>query len=161
MNFSYRQIGICVMFATSLLCLSGCEDAQHSLHEIDHEVPAHWPTSLADNADKIASRIESIPSSSNANILIAELEDLVEWSPEIAADTDLTESQWEPIFAASENLRSQFPLKADTFELMRPELTSFCELLVTSHEIAESQTIAVKQDDAVQARPAANLEVEN
>ena len=83
----------------------GCAEEQDSLHELDHELPPHWPVSLSDAAAKIEERVALDSSSPNQLDARDELEDLVSWIPEIAADTDLTEAEWLPIYELSETLR--------------------------------------------------------
>ena len=103
--------------ACLLICLllTGCGAEKESLFEEEHDLPAHWPSSLTDAADKIdkrLGRLGSLTSESNhASEQTAidqcedELRDLVEWIPEVAADTDLSEVQWLPIYELSEVMR--------------------------------------------------------
>ena len=94
----------------AMLVLAGCEPEKESLHEHDHEEPEHWPASMQDAARLIEQRLAILSNTSSDDThekehAQEELLDLVEWSPEIAADTDLAEEAWLPIFAASESLR--------------------------------------------------------
>ncbi len=92
--------------ACLLLCIViGCAEGKESLHELDHELPPHWPTSMSDAAAQIEERITLDSSSPYHSEARGELEDLVSWIPEIAADTDLTEADWLPIYELSETLR--------------------------------------------------------
>ncbi len=83
----------------------GCAEEQDSLHELDHELPPHWPVSLSDAAAKLGERLALDSSNAKQSEARGELEDLVSWIPEIAADTDLTEAEWLPIYELSETLR--------------------------------------------------------
>ncbi len=94
----------------ALLLFLGCATEKESLHENDHEDPDHWPADLAEAAAFIDSRMQSLTSdparSAEARArAIEELRDLIEWTPEIAADTTLSESQWIPIYELSETIR--------------------------------------------------------
>ena len=94
------------LFALGLFAfVAGCSEDKESLHEIDHVVPAHWPKDMADAADKIRKRLSIVKSDSSQKQARKELRDLIEWVPEIVADTDLAEKQWLPIHGLSEALR--------------------------------------------------------
>ena len=93
-----------------VVLLTGCGSEKESTHEHEHELPDHWPSNMAQAAEYIKIRVSSLDSSSAANEktrakAIEELQDLVEWSPEIAGDTDLPEEDWNPIYETSEAIR--------------------------------------------------------
>jgi hypothetical protein len=88
-----------------ILCLFGCEAEKESLHESDHETPAHWPQSLNDAANKLEERLTSVDHQHTDVAIRNEIADLIGWSPEIAADTELKEKDWIPIYQLSETLR--------------------------------------------------------
>ena len=89
-----------------IVAVAGCAQEKESLHDDDHELPAHWPSSMADAADKIEQRLGIVSKpATDAGPARAELKDLVEWAPEIAADTDLPEADWNPIYETSETIR--------------------------------------------------------
>jgi hypothetical protein len=98
-----------------LLCCIGCvgctaeeEQGQSSHFEHDHFVPDHWPESLADASNKLRERARLIGSAEDATEISrrrGELADLVGWAPEIAADTDLGEANWLPIYERCEAWR--------------------------------------------------------
>ncbi len=95
-----------------LILLNGCGEEKDSLHELDHVVPAHWPAGLQDAANKIGERIAildnpSAHSEAELHSASQELSELINWVPEIAADTDLGEQDWMPIYERSEVLRNQ------------------------------------------------------
>lgn len=140
------------LFAACLLIcllLTGCGAERESLFEEEHDLPAHWPSSLADAADKIdkrLGRLGSVASESNhATEQTAidqcenELRDLVEWIPEVAADTDLSEVQWLPIYELSEVMRehlsrgdvSALNIKED-FRRLQALLVEYATLLPSS-----------------------------
>ena len=99
----------------AFLLISGCGAERESLFEDEHDLPAQWPSGLSDAADKIERRMNllasgPVDSSDDAGEeetarCESELRDLVEWIPEVAADTDLTEEQWLPIYQLCEVMR--------------------------------------------------------
>lgn len=98
------------------VCLAGCGAEKATLFEEEHDLPAHWPSGLGDAADKIEQRLEEIerltsrPNSqdgqSELEHLESELRDLVNWIPEVAADTDVSEDQWLPVYDLCEVMRA-------------------------------------------------------
>jgi len=92
-----------------LVLLVGCAQEKESLYEHEHFQPEHWPESILEAADFIETRAVSIASGGGdekeRSQLHEELEDLVGWAPEIAADTDLSEADWLPIYELSEAMR--------------------------------------------------------
>jgi hypothetical protein len=90
-----------------LICLSaiGCGSEQEHLFEEEHERPAHWPSGPADAAQKIRERLDGYLTNPKDDQYREQLLDLVEWAPEIAAETDLAESDWNPIHGISEAIR--------------------------------------------------------
>ena len=44
-----------------LVCMLGCGESKESLHEMDHVVPAHWPSDLTDAASKLRERLNESP----------------------------------------------------------------------------------------------------
>ncbi|WP_404306994.1 hypothetical protein [Neorhodopirellula lusitana] len=83
----------------------GCgepEEAPKASHfEDDHAVAAHWPADLPDLSSKLRERLNQ-PHMDAASL--AEIKDLVSWTAEIAADTNLREDDWVPLYEAAENL---------------------------------------------------------
>ena len=98
----------------ALTLLGGCghdsevgstEPANH--HDHDHFVPDHWPSSIADGVEKIERRLAALRDNDQEQLdARVELQELVSWLPEIAADTELSEADWLPIYEASEQLRA-------------------------------------------------------
>ncbi len=92
-----------------LLGLGGCggdaESSKRSHFEHDHDVAEHWPRDLVDTANKIRQRLDRLETDSSDVVHLSEqIVDLISWVPEIAADTDLPEERWLPIYHASETL---------------------------------------------------------
>jgi len=97
--------GVAITIAVScVLGVCGCspEPQQSTLFDHDHAMPSHWPNSLGDLTVQIRRRLELLDVHESC---AAELSDLVAWTPEIAADTSMSETQWNRIYEASESLR--------------------------------------------------------
>ena len=90
------------------LAMVGCNHSSDpdADHEHSHDVPDHLPHSLVDLCREIRVRVEKIDAGSTNDTLRAELTDLVSWAPEFAADTDISERRWQPIYDLSEKIRS-------------------------------------------------------
>lgn len=107
----------------------GCPSGRESLHELDHEKPAHWPENPGAAADAIERRVERLATGNADFPALKELRELVEWSPEIAADTDLAERHWQPIHELSERVRSGWRGTNESMSSSREELLKLATLL--------------------------------
>ncbi|MFG0255653.1 MAG: hypothetical protein ACF787_11265 [Rhodopirellula sp. JB053] len=129
-----------ILTSLALLCLAtptlvtGCssdeETAKTSHFEDDHIVADHWPDGLLDLSVKIRDRISSPEISKETR---SEIDDLVSWTAEIAADTNLSEQDWIPLYNASESMMAN--LRRDPSNLSdsnRKQLESLCELIEVS-----------------------------
>jgi len=120
---------------TSYLCalllfgLTGCAEEQESLHELDHFVPVHWPHNLQHASELIVARIATAQHAESAK---KELDELLSWVPEIAADTELSEQDWLPIFIECERLRRN--LQGDIDDALRADLQQMASTLKAAHE---------------------------
>ena len=141
--FSIRSRWITLLFLGSLTL--GCVAERDSLHEMDHELPPHWPQSMQDAAQKIEERLGAIQIKDGQDKAREELSDLIEWAPEVAADTDLQELDWVPIYKLSETLRHHLSAKDITLDDCRDDLERFVILLRESH--AKLPTTNSLQDD--------------
>ena len=79
-------------------CGGGGQTPKASLYEDDHVVPAHWPSDLDDLAAKLRQRLATSPMEPQT---LPEIIDLVSWTSEVVADTNLSEADWIPIDAAA------------------------------------------------------------
>lgn len=86
--------------------LAGCGTEQESLYELEHELPAHWPRDLTDASQKISQRMQMLSSEPGDAQAATELRELVEWIPEIAADSELPEEHWLTIYDLCEAMRN-------------------------------------------------------
>lgn len=138
------------MFGSMMLVfLVGCgpadADPKASLFEHDHAVADHWPADLRDVAVKIRKRL-SLPKMDAQTRL--EITDLVSWTAEVAADTNLAEADWLPIYHASESLMASLRVNGETLtDQHRAELESLCELVdQASEKIPDQLSHLVKAD---------------
>ncbi|MCY2975155.1 MAG: hypothetical protein NTW52_10875 [Planctomycetota bacterium] len=132
-------IGIILSYGMIVSGIVGCEakgtslKERESLHEIDHDLPPYWPSSMNDAATKIEARLQRLRADSLKDEekakLFVELTDLIEWTPEVAADTRLKESHWIPIYEASEAIRKQLPLNEVSFKQVYQPLEGLIQLL--------------------------------
>ena len=111
----------------------GCVAEKESLHEMDHELPSHWPLNMEDAAQKIQQRLGLIEIKESPAATREELSDLIEWAPEVAADTDLAELEWMPIYELSETLRHHLSAKDISLDDCRDDIERFIVLLRESH----------------------------
>lgn len=90
------------------VAVTGCgnQSVDGEYEQVEHFVPDHWPQDLLDASSKIDQRASQLSGQLTTDVLTIEkqLRDIVGWVPEVAADTDLTEQQWNPIYFASEKL---------------------------------------------------------
>jgi hypothetical protein len=164
LSFSSSWLPMCIslLCASLLLCVSGCGESKKSLHEMDHVTPAHWPTDLTDAANKLSARLKVVQTSSaeangESRVALKELTDLVGWVPEVAADTDLAESDWVRVFEGSESVRKQL-LGAKGIEAsVAEEIEKLCSLLVQSQALIPKPALseALDGDDQTSADKAA------
>jgi len=130
-----------------LLLLAGCstDDApKTSNFEHDHVVSSHWPEDLADLSSKLRSRISANNDFSDEQ-LRHEIEDLVEWVGEVAADTNLSEADWIPLHessqAVSANLKAtNEPFSNDDLQ----QIESLCQLIDESISKIPDQLASLK-----------------
>lgn len=90
------------------IALIGCQ-SQNSDHagRLAHTISPHWPSSLADAHSKLQERLAILENSSDDRNAARELEEIISWLPEVAADSEITESQWQPIYDMSEWIRKR------------------------------------------------------
>tara|TARA_A100001391_G_C5015096_1_gene264254 strand:- start:70 stop:549 length:480 start_codon:yes stop_codon:yes gene_type:complete len=130
---SSKQVAAAIAWTSTTLALIfvvGCTPdtaSKTSLFEHDHEVAKHWPDDLADVAVKLRERIGRDDASERTRLKVKEL---VSWTAEVAADTNLAEADWLPLYHASESLAAN--LRAAHGELTDEnceQIESLCELV--------------------------------
>lgn len=137
-----------VSFAALLVVLStgcGSQDAElkTSHFEHDHEVAAHWPSGLSDVSLKLRERLLA---SETTPRMTKEMEDLVSWTAEVAADTDLSEADWIPLYEASESLMVDLrSMKGSLTGDHRVKVESLCNLIDEAAEIIAQQDNGSKE----------------
>ena len=105
----------------SFLLISGCgvlvtgspEEDDHEDHHLEHHVPAHRPSDFTNAVDQIEERFKVMSQSANSESassteLAAEFSDILNWLPEIAADSDMRRKDWEEVDALSSQLIQEF-----------------------------------------------------
>jgi hypothetical protein len=121
-----------------LLSFAGCQSEQRdSLHQMEHVTPAHWPNDLQDAALKIKDRFDHLQSvgpeptaDDKSKVVQKELAEIVGWMPEVAADSFIDESQWEPVNEASLELSASLEkLSLPIAPATATEITQFVQLL--------------------------------
>lgn len=123
---------ICIVLCLLGLLVVGCVhdgESKTSHFEHDHEVAPHWPSDLADAADKLRTRLDA-PVSDQSKQVAKEIADIVSWVPEIAADTNLAEQDWIPLDTASNSLSAK--LQSSDTEMTdecRRQTVALCELI--------------------------------
>ncbi|HBJ35678.1 MAG TPA: hypothetical protein DDZ51_13220 [Planctomycetaceae bacterium] len=127
--------------------------------KVEHFVPAHWPNDLLDASAKIEERTSQLKGqpATDAKAIEDQLRDIVGWVPEIAADTDLTEQQWNPIYFASEKLSKRLakmprPLDDATLGAIEDyrKLLSETAKLLPPEEVAEVDPDEVPDETSVE-----------
>ncbi len=114
------------------IACAGCsteEVPKASLFEDDHAVAAHWPDDLGDLSDKLRKRTARYNRSSEES-LRREIQDLVGWVGEVAADTNLSEADWIPLYQKSETVSAN--LRDDDGQLSEDtqnQIESLCRLI--------------------------------
>ena len=103
MRFKILYAGIVVLVCASFGCSQNSRQASSEIHQ--HDTSNHMPSSLGDLCSKIRTRIAKINTTGTTPQLTNELADLVAWTPEFAADTNIAEQLWIPIYEQSEQLR--------------------------------------------------------
>ncbi len=120
------SIWLCIVIL--LLILVGCGEEQQSLHELDHIVPPHWPSSLQHASELIEARTQVAEQDAAAR---KELVDILSWVPEIAADTELGEQAWLSIFERCERLKGD--VLESYSETVQVEMSELAKLLESTH----------------------------
>ncbi|HAC89006.1 MAG TPA: hypothetical protein DCF63_00010 [Planctomycetaceae bacterium] len=119
-------IGVMIIFF-----VFGCNGEKSSLYgDLDHVLPDHWPGDVTQAGQMIKQRLEKVKSSGgNSQQTNAELLDLISWAPEIAADTELAEVHWQPIYDQSEKLQRRLSAE-ESPQAIAAEIEKLSELLL-------------------------------
>ncbi len=74
-----------------LALIVGCGSEEASLFEHDHVTPSHWPKDLSFAARRIEDAVGA-PQENQLPFTYPQLVEMIGWIPEVAAETDLSES---------------------------------------------------------------------
>ena len=105
---------VAALFLLLLNC--GCNDSQADAHTDDHHlehfVPHHKPANLAESVDEIEHRCEHLAGHAGHGHddeadEFQEILDIVNWIPELAADSDLDEAKWNQAVSAANAIADQ------------------------------------------------------
>lgn len=77
--------------------IAGC-DTEHDEHHDDSHFPPHWPKSFLAAADRLE-QISANPTNTPplADSMEQELTDLIDWLPELIADSDLSKEEFDKV----------------------------------------------------------------
>ncbi len=122
-------VGLMLLMGVTPMGCSHGDNGKTSHFEHDHEVAAHWPSDLGELANKLRSRLQRETDDETRH----EIEDLVSWVGEVAADTDLSEADWLPLYERSETIAAQLKRAGDDWPTaLIAEIESLCELIDAS-----------------------------
>lgn len=131
---------MCILSGGFLFFLTGCSDSSIDLKSNEeaahgHVIPAHKPASLTEAVlaiEQLQTQPDLLTESQNH-----ELEDILGWLPELAAQTDLKKKDWERIQHLSRSLLSDY---AEARDLQEPWIfSSSWDELKTLAEKASSE----------------------
>ncbi len=172
-----RAAGLVAVLLSVVLLQAGCTtseiDSAHSEaavdedhdHDHDHVIPANKPKDLAGGVNRLRQFVGQFGGSSAAPPpdVIADLADQIRWLPELAADCDLPESDWNRVDLIAGHLRFvlQQALAQDRHANDLSTLyESITQALPTLEPIAESALAVPDRDPTIvpgefsHARPA-------
>lgn len=127
--FMQHKLRFLVMIGIGLLAGCGTDDAapKASHFEHDHDVADHWPVDLADVSKKLRERLAREDTGEQTGL---EIKEIISWTAEIAADTNLDEIDWVPLYNASESLTANLrAAKGDLTDQNREQIESLCKLV--------------------------------
>lgn len=128
------------VLAISALCWTGCGSATVSpsaadeVH-LDHHVPAHKPVTFSAAIDALRSRARAlrkegvVEHSDRLSSELAEIRDIVDWLPELAADSDMGKADWDQVNARTDELRGSLQKMIQEFASVHSETPAVEEFL--------------------------------
>jgi hypothetical protein len=100
-----------VLAACALLVgIAGCLSAQGDEEHVEHHVPEHRPPSYAAAVEQLRQRHRKIADAFQSGEIgslkhdLAEMDDIVGWLPELAADGPMKKPAWDQVQVASQKL---------------------------------------------------------
>ncbi len=132
-----------ILAIVTIIVVGGCgsgalqEGERQASRQADHFVSAHWPTDLSDLVMKLS---EALNRQQTGVAPDPELVDWIQWTSEIVADTDLTESEWNSIDQQVRRLTDQLRRERETWTTTTQDLLRrLLEQLKASEEILQSR----------------------
>lgn len=91
-----KKCGVTTLIAC-LLMIVGCH-SEHDEHDEESHFPPHWPKSFLDASDRL-NQISTNPANTQplAENIEQELTDLIDWLPELIADSDLSKEDFDKV----------------------------------------------------------------
>lgn len=86
-----------IILIACLFMIVGCH-SEHDEHDEESHFPPHWPKSFLDASDRL-NQISTNPENTQplAENLEQELTDLIDWLPELIADSDLSKEDFDKV----------------------------------------------------------------
>ena len=117
----YGTFGVLTAFALLLAQSSGCGSSAErtastdpSDHDgLEHHVPEHKPKTFGDAVHTLHTRLGMIQNSlgsgetAELTVELREFEDIVNWLPELAADSNMRKVQWDEVHEIAKRLQSE------------------------------------------------------
>lgn len=145
-----------LMLLAVVLGLAGCiHDAEVNDH-LSHEIPEHKPATYRELATELNERfrefLEAGPFDATRQ---SELSDIINWVPELAADSDLRRTEWEQAVQHGRRLRELFDQATPTsgsppesvLDAARAELNGLLALIPASERLPGSRRYDPGADD--------------
>ncbi len=123
-----KALGLTLFGFCLAVSICGCaEEPQEHVHQT---FPGHRPANFRNAVAAIAQRSEELATGGRkGSIEHQHLVDIIEWVPELAADSDLKIDDWNQAKAASERLRHQVMLKSLDMKKLEQVVSDDLEIL--------------------------------
>lgn len=105
-----KRFTIAIVTAAALLSVTGCsQDASEESGHVHHDFPDHRPANLKSAVAAIKLRSWELANRGGriGSREFYQLVDIINWVPEMAADSDLEKADWESAKAAAVSMRSK------------------------------------------------------
>ncbi len=139
MTISILQKTLCVALLIAA-CGCGSETAADSAsgpsdeEHLEHHVPEHKPHDFSAAVDSIQTRVQQLETSNDpTDEQLSELRDILNWLPEIAADSDMRRPHWEQVDTIAGELAELFQQYASQSKTDRAELAT--QLTATAEKL--------------------------
>jgi len=134
-----------VILLLSLVSLVGClQSPAEDDDRLEHVIPAHKPADYVEATNQLAGRGHLYFSGQLDAAGLTELRDILAWLPELAAETDLSRSQWDRVQEISRELT----------RLVAPDLPDQSGAVTWTDRMAELRSLVPDADSWIQPAPA-------